>query len=134
MPKEKNGLNFKEKQVFEIIKNAAEPVTSNDIMKTAPELNKNAVQPALRTLLKMGLIEVFDTVVDRNILSRRFVMTKEAPKIIGDLFFEEFKTLQRLADTNVLLTALITTKKGDTSGKADLEDLKKMIDSYKKGN
>ncbi len=133
MPKEKVGLNSKEKQVLEIIKNTGKPITSNDIMKIAPDLNKNAVQPALRTLLKMELIEVFDTVMDRNILSRRFVMTKDAPKIIGDLFFDEFKSLQKLADTSVLFAALITNKKGDKSGKADIEELKKMIESYKKG-
>ncbi|MBR1860646.1 MAG: hypothetical protein IJ796_02120 [Lachnospiraceae bacterium] len=132
MSRVKNGLNAKERQVLEIIKSSKEPITSNEIMRIAPELNKNAVQPALRTLLSMHLIEVADTVLDRNIVSRCFRMTKDAPKIIGELFFEEFKSLQRLADTDVLFAALISNKKGDKSGKAEIEDLKKLIDDYKR--
>lgn len=133
MARFKNGLNRKEKQVLEIIKNSEEPITSNEIMMKAPELNKNAVQPALRTLLSMGLIEVTDTVMERNIVSRCFAMTKEAPEIIGNLFLDEFRSLQKLADKDDLFAALITTKKGDKSGKTNIEELKELIEDYKCG-
>ncbi len=133
MARFKNGLNKKEKQVLEIIKNAGEPITSNEIMMKAPELNKNAVQPAIRTLLAMGLIEVTDTVMERNIVSRCFAMTKDAPEIIGNLFLDEFRSLQKLADKDDLFAALITTKKGDKSGKTNIEDLKELIEDYKSG-
>ena len=133
MARFKNGLNKKEKQVLEIIKNAGEPITSNEIMMKAPELNKNAVQPAIRTLLSMGLIEVTDTVMERNIVSRCFAMTKDATEIIGNLFLDEFRSLQKLADKDDLFAALITTKKGDKSGKTNIEDLKELIEDYKSG-
>ena len=133
MARFKNGLNRKEKQVLEIIKNSEEPITSNEIMMKAPELNKNAVQPAIRTLLAMGLIEVTDTVMERNIVSRCFAMTKDAPEIIGNLFLDEFRSLQKLADKDDLFAALITTKKGDKSGKTNIEELKELIEDYKSG-
>ncbi len=133
MARFKNGLNRKEKQVLEIIKNSEEPITSNEIMMKAPELNKNAVQPAIRTLLAMGLIEVTDTVMERNIVSRCFAMTKDAPEIIGNLFLDEFRSLQKLADKDDLFAALITTKKGDRSGKTNIEELKELIEDYKSG-
>ncbi len=133
MARFKNGLNRKEKQVLEIIKNSEEPITSNEIMMKAPELNKNAVQPAIRTLLSMGLIEVTDTVMERNIVSRCFAMTKEAPEIIGNMFLDEFRSLQKLADKDDLFAALITTKKGDKSGKTNIEELKELIEDYKSG-
>lgn len=134
MPKEKKGLNTKEQKIYEIIKNSQEPITVNEIMKVAPKFNSNTVQPAIRNLLKMGLIKVYDTTVDRNIISRRFVITEEAPQIIGKLFLDEFKALQKLVDTDVLFASLITTKKNDKSGRADIDELKKIVESFKKDN
>jgi chromosome segregation and condensation protein ScpB len=130
MPRVKKGINHKERQILEIIKNYKEPITSNEIMKIAPELNKNAVQPALRTLLSMELIEVVDVIMEKNVASRRFKMTENAPKIIGELFLDEFKSLKRLAGSEELFAALITTKKSDKSGKENIEELKKIIEEF----
>lgn len=128
MPKEKRGINSKERRILEIIKNSDGPITASEIQKRIPEYNKNIIQPSLRNLLALNLIEVADTVIERNLVSRKFTMTKEAPKIIGELFFEEYKSLKSLAGSEELFAALITKNKNDKSGKAEISELRKMLE------
>ena len=66
--------------------------------------------------------------IERNLVSRKFTMTKEAPKIIGELFFEEYKSLKSLAGSEELFAALITKNKNDNSGKAEISELRKMLE------
>lgn len=133
MARIKKGLNDKELQILKIIKEKGGPITSSEIMKIAPEFNKNIVQPSLRTLLSLNLIRVEDTIIEVNIVSRRFVMTEDAPRILGEMFFEEYKSLENLAGKENLFAALITTDKKDKSGRITASSLRRLLDDMKEG-
>ena len=129
----KGGLNAKERKIFELIKNSNNPITSNELMKMTG-YNKNAVQPSLRTLLEMGLIEVKDTVIENNIVTRRFVTTEDSSKAITELFRNEYESFSKHVEKRELFSALFT---GERSGKYDmdeLEELSKMLEEFKKKN
>lgn len=127
----KGGLNAKERKVYELIRNSKNPITSSELMQLTG-FNKNAVQPCLRTLLEMKLIEVKDTVVEGNIVSRRFVTTKESDSIISGIFYEEFKSFSKMAGKKELFSALFKADEDPKLMEEELGELSKMLEAYKK--
>ncbi|MCM1500249.1 MAG: MarR family transcriptional regulator [Clostridium sp.] len=73
-------LNAKEYDILCTIFHSEEPMNVSQILKVHSTLTSNIVQPVIRKLLKLNLIEVADIAIDGNIFSRRFRTTDAAPR------------------------------------------------------
>ena len=78
------------------ILHAEEPINVPQITKLHPEMTANIVQPAIRKLLKLKLIEVADIAIDRNNFSRRFRPSASANDTIQKMFTDEYIMFNRL--------------------------------------
>lgn len=65
-------LNSKEYNILDTILHSEEPLSVTQILKVHPDLTSNIVQPAIRKLLKLELIEVAEIAVDGNIFLETF--------------------------------------------------------------
>ena len=68
-------LNAKEYDIFSTILHSEEPLNVSQIIELHPEMTANIVQPSIRKLIKLNLVEVADITLDGNIFSRRFKPT-----------------------------------------------------------
>lgn len=125
-------LNTKEYDVLNAILHAEEPMTVSQITKSLPELSANVVQPAIRKLLKLNLIEIADVVIDRNILSRCFRPTSSAQDIIRAMFVDDYIHFKRLISGKNLLSALVEADNNPETARQEISELEQLLEEYKK--
>lgn len=127
-------LNSKEYDILCTILHAEEPINVPQITKLHPELTANIVQPAIRKLLKLKLIEVADITVDRNNFSRRFKPTESATDIIQKMFADEYIMFSRLVSEQTLLSAITQTNNNPEKAKKEISEIERLLQEYKSAN
>ena len=126
----KNKLNAKEFKILTLIKEAGKPITTGELIDDASGLTKNIVHPAIRTLLKMELICVADTVLEKNIVSRRFTLSPNSESVIQQMFQEEFRTYEKLLARKKLFCALFDASDSEDERSQILQDLKSILEQH----
>lgn len=127
-------LNTNEYDILSIILHSEEPLNVPQIIKLRPDLTANIVQPAIRKLLKFNLIEVADITLERNIFSRRFQLTADAPDIIRKMFLDDYTLFRRLVSEEVLLSAMMQADKNPEKSQQEISELEQLLKEYKGKN
>lgn len=125
-------LNPKEYNILNVILHAEEPLSVSQLIKTQPGLTANMVQPSIRKLLKLKLIEVADISIDRNILARRFRPTAAAPDIIQKMFVDDYLRFKALISSQSLFSALLRADDSPDAARHEVAELEQLLDEYKK--
>ena len=125
-------LNPKEYSILNVILHAEEPLSVSQLIKLQPELTANVVQPAIRKLLKLKLIEVADISIDRNILARRFQPADTAPDIIQKMFVDDYLRFKTLISGQSLFSALLQADDSPDAARREVAELEQLLDEYKK--
>lgn len=124
-------LNAKEYDILCTIFHAEEPINVPQITKLHPELTANIVQPAIRKLLKLNLIEVADITLERNNFSRRFRPTASATDIIQKMFADEYIVFSRLVSKQTLLSAIMQIEENPEKAKKEISEIERLLQEYK---
>lgn len=124
-------LNAKEYDILCTIFHAEEPINVPQITKLHPELTANVVQPAIRKLLKLNLIEVADITLERNNFSRRFRPTASATDIIQKMFADEYIVFSRLVSKQTLLSAIMQIEENPEKAKKEISEIERLLQEYK---
>lgn len=103
-------------------------------MKVHPDLTSNIVQPAIRKLLKLELIEVAEIAVDGNIFSRRFKLAPTASEAIQKMFVDDYLQFSRLVSTQSLLSAMMQADDNPEKAMQEIAEMEKLLQEYKERN
>ncbi len=125
-------LNPKEYNILNMIFHSEEPLSASQLIKIQPGLTVNIVQPAIRKLLKLKLIEVADISIDGNVLARRFQSTADAPDIIEKMFMDDYLRFKRLISGQSLFSALLRADHRPNDAQNEIAELEQLLDEYKK--
>ena len=124
-------LNAKEYSVLYTIIHSEEPINVPQITKLHPELSANIVQPAIRKLLKLKLIEVADITIDGNSFSRRFKPTDTATDTIQKMFADEYIMFSKLVSEQTLMSAITRIEKNPEKVKKEISEVERLLLEYK---
>ncbi|MFG6358441.1 MAG: hypothetical protein K1W26_16725 [Acetatifactor sp.] len=124
-------LNAKEYSVLYTIMHSEEPINVPQITKLHPELSANIVQPAIRKLLKLKLIEVADITIDGNSFSRRFKPTDTATDTIQKMFADEYIMFSKLVSEQTLMSAITRIEKNPEKVKKEISEVERLLLEYK---
>lgn len=127
-------LNAKEYDILCTILHSEEPLNVPQITRIHPGLTANIVQPAVRKLLKLNLIEVADIAVERNNFSRRFKATSAAPDIIRKMFADDYILFRRLVSEQTLLSAMVEADTDPEKVQQEISELEQLLQEYKNKN
>lgn len=127
-------LNAKEFDILCTIFHAEEPMNVSQIIKSQTNLTANIVQPVIRKLLKLHLIEVADITVEVNIFSRRFKATEAAPDLIRKMFVDDYLHFSKLVSGQTLLNAMVQADKNPEQAIAEISELEQLLQEYKEKN
>ena len=127
-------LNSKEYNILDTILHSEEPLSVTQILKVHPDLTSNIVQPAIRKLLKLELIEVAEIAVDGNIFSRRFKLAPTASEAIQKMFVDDYLQFSRLVSTQSLLSAMMQADDNPEKAMQEIAEMKKLLQEYKERN
>lgn len=124
-------LNAKEYEILHTIMHSEEPLSVSQIIKIHPYLNGNTVQPAIRKLLKLDLIEVADISVDGNIFSRRFKTTPSASDTIQKMFVDDYLHFSKLVSGQNLLSAMMRADDDPERARQEIAEMERLLQEYK---
>ena len=127
-------LNSKEYNILDTILHSEEPLSVTQILKVHPDLTSNIVQPAIRKLLKLELIEVAEIAVDGNIFSRRFKLAPTASEAIQKMFVDDYLQFSRLVSTQSLLSAMMQADDNPEKSMQEIAEMEKLLQEYKERN
>lgn len=127
-------LNSKEYNILHTILHAKEPLSVTQILKVHPDLTSNIVQPAIRKLLKLKLIEVAEIAVDGNIFSRRFKPSPTALEAIQKMFVDDYLQFSKLISSQSLLSAMIKADDDPEKAMQEIAEMEKLLQEYKERN
>lgn len=127
-------LNSKEYDILCTVFHSEEPMNVSQILKAHPTLTSNIVQPVIRKLLKLKLVEVADITVEGNIFSRRFQTTASAPDIIRKMFVDDYLHFSKLVSGQSLLSAMVEADKDPKQALAEISELETLLQEYKEKN
>lgn len=127
-------LNSKEYNILDTILHAKEPLSVTQILKVHPDLTSNIVQPAIRKLLKLKLIEVAEIAVDGNIFSRRFKLSPTASEAIQKMFVDDYLQFSKLVSSQSLLSAMMQADDNPEKAIQEIAEMEKLLQEYKERN
>ena len=127
-------LNSKEYNILDTILHSEEPLSVTQILKVHPDLTSNIVQPVIRKLLKLELIEVAEIAVDGNIFSRRFKLAPTASEAIQKMFVDDYLQFSRLVSTQSLLSAMMQADDNPEKAMQEIAEMEKLLQEYKERN
>lgn len=127
-------LNSKEYNILDTILHSEEPLSVTQILKVHPDLTSNIVQPAIRKLLKLELIEVAEIAVDGNIFSRRFKLAPTASEAIQKMFVDDYLQFSRLVSSQSLLSAMMQADDNPEKAMQEIAEMEKLLQEYKERN
>lgn len=125
-------LNPKEYSILHTLLHAQEPLSVSQLIKLQPELTANIVQPAIRKLLKLELIEVADVSINHNILARRFQPTASAPDTIRKMFVDDYLRFSKLISSQSLFSALLKADNNPDTAQKEVAELERLLEEHKK--
>lgn len=124
-------LNAKEYDILSTIFHADEPLNVSQIIELHPNMTANIVQPSIRKLMKLKLVEVADITLEGNIFSRRFRPTASAPDIIQKMFVDDYVHFSKLVSGQTLLSAMIQADNNPDKALQDIDEMEKLLREYK---
>ena len=127
-------LNAKEYDILDTILHSGDPVSVAEIMKIHPDFTSNIVQPAVRKMLKLGLIEVAEISVDGNIFSRRFKPAPTVSNTIQKMFVDDYLQFSRLVSGQSLLSAMMQADDNPEKAMQEIAEMEKLLQEYKEKN
>ncbi|MDE6053444.1 MAG: MarR family transcriptional regulator, partial [Lachnospiraceae bacterium] len=127
-------LNAKEYDILDTILHSEDPVSVAEIMRSHPDFTSNIVQPAVRKMLKLGLIEVAEISVDGNIFSRRFKPAPTASNTIQKMFVDDYLQFSRLVSGQSLLSAMMQADDNPEKAMQEIAEMEKLLQEYKEKN
>lgn len=127
-------LNSKEYDILCTLLHSEDPMNVSQILKVYPALTSNIVQPVIRKLLKLNLIEVADITMEGNIFSRRFQTTAAAPDLIRKMFVDDYLHFSKLVSGQTLLSAMVRADDDPEQALAEIGELDKLLQEYKEKN
>lgn len=127
-------LNAREHQILCIILNSGAPLTVAEIISAHPELTANIIQPAIRKLLRLKLIEVADIVMNRNIFSRSFQAAPGATEIIQKMFMDEYLQFKKMISSESLRSAMMQADSSPEEADREIARLDDMLKEFRDKN
>lgn len=124
-------LNSKEYDILSTILHAEEPLNVSQIIELHPNMTANIVQPSIRKLMKLKLIEVADITLEGNIFSRRFRPTASAPDVIQKMFVDDYIHFSKLVSGQSLISAMIQADNDPDKAMQDIDEMEKLLREYK---
>ncbi len=127
-------LNAKEYDILYTIFQAKEPINVSQITKLHPEMTANIVQPVIRKLLKLKLIEIADIAIDGNIFSRRFKPSASASDTIRKMFMDDYTKFTRLVSKQTLLSAITQVDNNPEKAQKEISEMERLLQEYKEAH
>lgn len=124
-------LNVKEYDILCTLLHSNEPLNVSQIVSLHPDMTPNIVQPSIRKLIKLKLIEIADITLEGNVFSRRFKPTTDAPDIIQRMFIDDYMHFSKLVSGHTLITALMQADNNPDKAIQDIDELEKLLMEYK---
>ena len=124
-------LNAKEYDILSTIFHAEEPLNVSQIIELHPNMTANIVQPSIRKLMKLKLVEVADITLEGNIFSRRFRPTASAPDMIQKMFVDDYVHFSKLVSGQTLISAMIQADNNPDKALQDIDEMEKLLQEYK---
>lgn len=124
-------LNAKEYDIFSTILHSEEPLNVSQIIELHPNMTANIVQPSIRKLMKLKLVEVADITLEGNIFSRRFKPTASASDIIKKMFVDDYIHFSKLVSSQSLMSAMVQADNNPDQAMQDIDEMEKLLQEYK---
>lgn len=124
-------LNAKEYDIFSTILHSEEPLNVSQIIELHPNMTANIVQPSIRKLIKLKLVEVADITIDGNIFSRRFKPTASSSDMIQKMFVDDYIHFSRLVSSQSLVSAMVQADNNPEQAMQDIREMEKLLQEYK---
>jgi len=124
-------LNAKEYDILSTILHAEEPLNVSQIIELHPNMTANIVQPSIRKLMKLKLVEVADITLEGNIFSRRFRPTESASDVIQKMFVDDYIHFSKLVSGQSLISAMIQADNDPDKAMQDIDEMEKLLREYK---
>lgn len=124
-------LNSKEYDIFSTILHSEEPLNVSQIIELHPKMTANIVQPSIRKLMKLKLVEVADITLEGNIFSRRFKPTASASEIIQKMFVDDYIHFSKLISSQSLVSAMVQADNDPDKAMQDIDEMEQLLREYK---
>lgn len=124
-------LNAKEYDIFSTILHSEEPLNVSQIIEFHPNMTANIVQPSIRKLIKLKLVEVADITLEGNIFSRRFKPTASASNIIRKMFIDDYIHFSMLVPSESLMSAMIQADNNPEQAMQEIREIEQLLQEYK---
>ena len=124
-------LNAKEYDIFSTILHSEEPLNVAQIIERHPNMTANIVQPSIRKLMKLKLVEVADITLEGNIFSRRFKPTASASDIIQKMFVDDYLHFSKLVSSPSLFSAMVQADSNPDKALQDIQEMEQLLQEYK---
>ena len=124
-------LNAKEYDIFSTILHSEEPLNVAQIIERHPNMTANIVQPSIRKLMKLKLVEVADLTLEGNIFSRRFKPTASASDIIQKMFVDDYLHFSKLVSSQSLFSAMVQADSNPDKALQDIQEMEQLLQEYK---
>lgn len=125
-------LNTKEYDILSTIIHSDEPLNVSQIIALHPDMTTNIVQPSIRKLIKLNLIEIANITLEGNVFARQFKPTAVAPDIIRKMFIDDYLQFSNLISKQVLINAIIQADNDPDKAMWDIEEVDTLLLEYKK--
>lgn len=125
-------LNAKEYDILSTILHAEEPLNVSQIIELHPDMTANIVQPSIRKLIKLNLVEIADITLEGNVFARRFRPTAAAPDIIQKMFVDDYVHFSKLVSGQSLVSAMVQADSNPDKALQDIREMENLLQEYKK--
>lgn len=127
----KPRLRPKELSILSLLTHSEKPMSISEIVATNKSYTTNIVQPIIRKLCDLGLVEVADIVYNQKALTRVFRPTASAQTILQQMFIEEYHSFRRLFSNSSLLAAMLQDDLESNADSGEIERLEQILQSFK---
>ena len=124
-------MNAKEYDILSTILHAKEPLNVSQIIEFHPNMTANIVQPSIRKLMKLNLVEVADITLEGNVFSRRFKPTAAAPDMLQKMFIDDYIHFSKLVSGQSLISAMIQADSDPDKALQEIDEVEKLLLEYK---
>ena len=127
-------IHPRELEILNILWNSDVALTSADIIEEGNRLSQSTVQAVLRKLLNEGLVQVEGVTHSGNVLSRTYKPTEASRDVITKQFVNNYSDIQNIVSKRSIFAAMLNMETDSDKRKAEIEDLKKMLDAFDNKN
>ena len=122
----------KELDVLSLLLRSEQPMTISDIVAMNPDYTINMINPIIRKLSKLEMVEVAGIVYRGTSIARTFKPTKTAHLVLQDIFQQEYQSFRELFTDNSLLISLVKSEFTKNPEKEEIDRLESILENFKK--